>query len=57
MELTKEELANALVILLDLTVEDGKELLKVRKNTLKSIFDGQKANALAYNEMVAKTLG
>lgn len=57
MELTKEELANALVILLDLTVEDGKELLKVRKTTLKSIFDGQKANALAYNEMVAKTLG
>ena len=48
---TKEELANALVLLMDLEKEDEKELVKLKRKTLTRLFEGQKKNAIAYQHM------
>lgn len=52
--MTKEEIAKALSIILDLREEDEKELLKMHKRTLERLFAGQRANALAYSELEAR---
>ena len=51
MSYTKEEMARALVILLDLDNEDYKELAKIKVAVLAKMFEGQKKNALAYANM------
>ena len=48
---TKEELAKALIVLMDLEKEDVKELVKLKLKTLTRVFEGQKKNALAYQHM------
>lgn len=47
----KEQMAKALVVLLDLEKGDEKELMKVKATTLTRIFEGQKKNAIAYQNM------
>lgn len=47
----KEQMAKALVVLLDLDKADEKELMKVKATTLTRIFEGQKKNAIAYQNM------
>lgn len=48
---SKEQMAKALVVLLDLDKEDYKELMKVKATTLNRVFEGQKKNAIAYQNM------
>lgn len=48
----KEQVAKALVVLLDLEKEDYKELMKVKNEVLQRAFEGQKKNALAYQNML-----
>lgn len=48
---TKEEMAKALVILLDLPNEHISQLLKLSVKTLRAIFEGQRKNALEYQHM------
>jgi predicted RNase H-like nuclease (RuvC/YqgF family) len=50
-DVTKAEMAMALVILLDLEDSDAKELEKMKAKTLGRIFEGYKRDALAYNNM------
>jgi hypothetical protein len=48
---SKEQMARALVVLLDLNKDDYKELMKVKATTLTRVFEGQKKNAIAYQNM------
>lgn len=47
----KEQQAKALVVLLDLEKEDYKELMKMKASVLLRMFDGQRKNAIAYQNM------
>lgn len=49
--MNKPELIKGLVIILDLSRKDAKELQKMEKGTLIRIYEGQKKNAIAYQEM------
>lgn len=51
MIVNKEQQAKALVVLLDLEKEDYKELMKMKATVLARMFDGQRKNAIAYQNM------
>jgi predicted RNase H-like nuclease (RuvC/YqgF family) len=51
MAINKEQQARALVVLLDLENEDYKELMKMKATVLFRMFEGQKKNAVAYQNM------
>jgi len=50
--MNKPELIKGLVIILDLTKADAKELGKLDPKTLERIYEGQKKNAIAYQDLV-----
>lgn len=47
----KQDYVNGLVIILDLPKSDKAELAKLSPETLTRIYEGQKKNALAYQEL------
>jgi hypothetical protein len=47
----KESYVQSILILLDLPRKDEKELRKMRVDTLKRVFEGQRENALAYQAL------
>lgn len=50
-EFNKDEYVEAVAIILDMTQADRKELKKMNVETLERLYAGQKANALAYQEL------
>ena len=54
VSVVKDEYVRGLVIILDLPKEDEVQLAKLQKATLERIYDGQRKNALAYQEMASK---
>ncbi len=48
----KQDLIKGLVIILDLPNTDTKELTKLAPETLERIYEGQKKNAIAYQDLV-----
>lgn len=47
----KQDYAKGLVVILDLPSSDQKELQKLSSDTLKRIFESQKKNAIAFQEL------
>ena len=50
--MNKPDYVKGLVIILDLDKCDAKELNKMDKETLGRIYEGQKKNAIAYQDLV-----
>ncbi len=48
---SKEQIVQALIILMDLDKDDNKDLMKLKVGTLNRLFEGQKKNALSYQHM------